>query len=384
MINSANLLINSGLSVGIIDVEDGWVVNNIKNHLIKKEYIIYGEKFQLKDEDILITTANYLYKLDNYFMKSDARVIFWVVQPYNVVMKLPEFLNKNIFMRRIGSFYVSKKIQGHKKNLELIITKNGIVSMDGECNRILKINYGLNYKKYLPIFIESKKLLKENISRSSNGILNIVWLGRIDLEFKIHILKKVLIDLNGVKKKLNNKFIFNIIGTGPGIDELINFTNYLDFEVNFLNELKDDNLSFVLERSDLGFAMGTSALEIGAKKVPVVLLDFSYDDVNNYNYRWIFETNDYILGRDINLLTKKDISFMKPMEFILKELNETHLDLSQRCYDYIFDSHSSESISSKMIKCISDTHLTMADIYDYRGTKPIWNKFSYYLMKLRK
>ncbi|HGH3665493.1 TPA: hypothetical protein ACJK7M_001384, partial [Acinetobacter baumannii] len=52
MINSANLLANSGLNVGVIDIEEGWIINNIQNDLIKKEVIAYGNKFQLKDEDV--------------------------------------------------------------------------------------------------------------------------------------------------------------------------------------------------------------------------------------------------------------------------------------------------------------------------------------------
>ncbi|HEN9524449.1 TPA: hypothetical protein U9I82_002879 [Acinetobacter baumannii] len=384
MINSANLLANSGLNVGVIDIEEGWIINNIQNDLIKKEVIAYGNKFQLKDEDVLVTTANNLYKLDDFFLKSNARVLFWVVQPYNVVLSLPKILDKNKFIKSIGLFYISKKLQTHKENLQFLIKKNGIVSMDGECDRILKIKYNLNYKKFLPIFIENNKFFKNNISRINNKALKIVWLGRIDLEFKIHILKKVLFDLNEIKRKLNYNFIFNIIGNGPGIEELEKFTKNIDFEINFLNELKGDNLSLVLERSDLGFAMGTSALEIAAKKVPVVLLDFSYKKVTKYNYRWIFETNEYILGRDINLLSKEDISSMKSIECILNELNQTCLDLPQLCYDYVYENHSSKSIFQKMIKYISDTDLTIADIYEYRFTKPIWNKISYYLMKLRK
>ena len=39
MVNTANLLCNAGLSVGVVDFKNGWVVNNITSPLIKKEYL---------------------------------------------------------------------------------------------------------------------------------------------------------------------------------------------------------------------------------------------------------------------------------------------------------------------------------------------------------
>lgn len=385
MVNTANLLSDAGMPVGVVDFSDGWVLNNINNGLIKKEYILKNIKIQLDEKDILITTANNLYKLDNYFSTGDAKVLFWVVQPYNVILGLPNFLAQSKICKLIGSIYIKRKIICHKKNLELILNKNSIVSMDSECDRVINLNYGLNYKNFLPIFVKDGDFKTELCKVKKNNVIEMVWLGRIDLDFKIHILKKLLLDIELIRNEFEKKIIFNIIGNGPGLDDLqIFIKKNINFDINFLGELKGNNLSFILEKSDIGFAMGTSALDIAIKKIPTVLLDFSYKKVNDYNYRWIFETEGYVLGRDIKLLSNFDIVSMKSLGQIFDELNNDQVKLSELCFNYVYINHSNQNTLLQLKKYLVNAKLTLKDIYEYSSTKPIWNKVSYYLMKLRK
>lgn len=385
MVNTANLLCNAGFDVGVVDYKGGWVESNINSLLIKKEYIYKNKKVQLQKEDVLITTANHLYKLDNYFLMSETKVLFWVVQPYNVILDLPKISYGNTFLKMIFSKYLIKKRIIHKKNLELIINKNAIVSMDKECDRILKANYSLNYNVFLPIFICDEKFNKKNQRSNENNILKMVWLGRIDLDFKIHILKKTLLDLNFIKQKYDESFEFNIVGAGHGLSDLKSFVNEnISFKVNFLGELRYKDLNSILEKSDIGFAMGTSALEIAAKNIPTILLDFSYCEVFHYKYRWIFETDGYILGRDIEILSKSDIKNMKSLDLIFSELKNNHTELSKLSSNYVYINHSSNNTLKMLKEYIDNTELTLNDIYQYSSTKPIWNKICYYLMKLRR
>lgn len=301
VVNTANLLCKAGLDIGVIDFKSGWVVNNITDPLIKKKYLYKNKKIQLDENDILITTANYMYKLDNYLLESNARVLFWVVQPYNIILGLPNIISGSKFFQILLSGYMNKKNIEHKQNLKLILNKNAIISMDSECDRVLNYNYSLNYKYYLPIFIDDNRFSQLNRLCEENNTIKMVWLGRIDLDFKIHILKKLLLDLNLYRKDANVSLEFNIIGEGPGLESLKLFVNKnIKFKINFLGELRGESLREILVQNDIGFAMGTSALEIAAKKIPTVLLDFSYNEVLNYKYRWIFETDGYVLGRILN------------------------------------------------------------------------------------
>ncbi len=82
ILRTASLLKNSGFDVAIIDIENGWISNQVKTQKkdISLKYI-YNEKIKLEDDSILITTANFKFKLDDFFEESSAKVIFWVVQP---------------------------------------------------------------------------------------------------------------------------------------------------------------------------------------------------------------------------------------------------------------------------------------------------------------
>ena len=379
MIRTAILLKNNGVDVGLIDVENGWISRNIDG--INKIFI-KDKKIKLKDTDILITTANFIYKLDVFFERSDAKVLLWNIQSYNLIINFPKFFRGNYFLKKIENIYLNYKEPIHKKNLELIIKKNGIVSMDGECDKTLFHRYQINFKNFLPIFINDEKFKLHELATEDKNTIRIIWLGRIDLDFKIHILKKVLLDINYLRKYFDEKIIFNIIGDGPGLDSLVEFCKKeVKFEVEFLGEREGNDLNYILSQSDIGFAMGTSALDLAAKKIPTVLLDFSYKEVTDYNYKWIFETSHYILGRDISLLSKSEIVSMKSMSTIFFELRKDKNTLSNQCFDYVYENHSSTSIWSQLKEYIFDTQFTLNNVYEYRATKPFWKKFSYLLRK---
>lgn len=257
--------------------------------------------------------------------------------------------------------------------------------MDGECNRILKLNYDLTYSGFLPVFYKEKNNVELTINEINSNDIKVVWLGRIDMDFKIHILKKVLLDIDLIKEDLGNQVVFNIIGNGPGLEELKKFVRLkINYQVNFLNELKGNCLSNALKENHIGFAMGTSALDIAAVKVPTVLLDFSYNEIVDYNYRWLFESNDHILGRDIKLLSTNEIKSMKSLLLIFQELRENPLKIKEQCFEYLNENHSSADMARRILNFLSNTELTLHDIYQYRTTKPIWNKISHLLRKFRK
>ena len=103
LIRLANDLYNSGYEVGIVDVQNGWISENINNSHIETIYI-GKEKVLLPNNATLITTSNFIYSLDNYFERSNTKLLFWTVQPYNVIISMPyinryKILEKIIFTR---------------------------------------------------------------------------------------------------------------------------------------------------------------------------------------------------------------------------------------------------------------------------------------------
>ncbi|MGP5271849.1 hypothetical protein ACTXLK_00785 [Psychrobacter faecalis] len=385
LIKTANLLNNKNYDVGIIDFENGWVSKNVNNEKIVKVYFNGNKKIKLEDDDFLITTSNFMYKLDSYFEKSKAKILLWTVHPQNTILSFPTIIKRIPLSGRLQDKYLSYKQPMHKKNLESIIKKNGIVAMDGESNDTLFTKYKLKYSGFLPIFIYDSSFNNGFDRKIEVEYIRILWLGRIDLEFKIHILKKVLLDIDFLGKRSKEKFIFDIIGDGPGLKELRLFVKEkLSLNVSFLGEIPTEKLYDIIQKYDIGFAMGTSALDIAAKKIPTVLLDFSYSEVLKYNYRWIFETQKYTLGRHISSLSQQDIKSMNSIKDIISQLKSNKYHLSEKSYDYVCNNHSSESTFIRLKSCISTSEFTLEDVYGYRSTKPFWNSVHRLVFNFRK
>ena len=68
-----------------------------------------------------------------------------------------------------------------------------------------------------------------------------------------------------------------------GLVEVKKFCENLN-NVNFLGTLRNNQLQSVLSQANIGFAMGTSALDIANLGIPTILLDFSYQPINFYKY----------------------------------------------------------------------------------------------------
>ena len=118
LIRLANDLHAAGYVVCIIDIKNGWISKNIENVNIKILYLT-NKKLILSDDGILITTANYLYSLDRYFSPSKTKLLFWTVQPYNVIIRIPHINKINFFKKLpldfIKEFYLNIVLKARLK-----------------------------------------------------------------------------------------------------------------------------------------------------------------------------------------------------------------------------------------------------------------------------
>jgi hypothetical protein len=369
LIRLANDLYNSGYEVGIVDIQNGWISENINNSHIETIYI-GKEKVLLPNNATLITTSNFIYSLDNYFERSNTKLLFWTVQPYNVIISMPyinryKILEKIIFTR-FKNFYDNEVICKPKQLLSELIKSNSIVAMDNACNIVLNKNYGLNYQKFLPVYVYSKNSYSFSPLEEK---IQLVWLGRIDNEFKKYILIKLISDI--VDSNFFHRVNLNIIGEGEGLVEVKKFCENLN-NVNFLGTLRKNELQSVLSQANIGFAMGTSALDIANLGIPTILLDFSYQPINFYKYRWIFEAENYDLGRDIKLLSCNQISSMKSLNEVLNQLVEEQARLGGLCKDYVEKNHTANISLKKIDKYFTESNFSIDDLYNYMKYRPIW------------
>lgn len=378
ILRTAYLLKNSGLDVTIVDIVDGWVSNQVKckNQDIALEYVC-DKKIKLEDNAVLITTANFMFTLDDFFKISNTKVIFWVVQPYNVVTMFPKTTLKQRynfdFLYLVNKLYENTVRNKHRLIISEILDKNGMVAMDGNCNNVLNKYYGLNYKYYLPVFIETTNL-EIKVERNIMKPIQAIWVGRIDKEFKIHILKKLLSDLRSMI--LNGTVLLYVVGDGDGLSDLIDYSKKICIhnKIVFLGTVDKAELNDYIKNMDIGFAMGTSALDIASLKIPTVLLDFTYIDLIHYKYRWIFEAENFDLGRDISLLTDESLNKMKTIDRIIEDLKNGKENIAEESYDHVLNNHGENQVVLNLNKYLKQVEFSIRDIYNYRNQKPFWLK----------
>ena len=87
-----------------------------------------------------------------------------------------------------------------------------------------------------------------------------------------------------------------VIGDGDCESIVKSFKPRKGLEIRFLGTIVT-NLDEILLEHDVVFAMGTSALEAAKLGIPSVLMDASYYEFpKDYRYRWLFESEEYVLG----------------------------------------------------------------------------------------
>lgn len=126
------------------------------------------------------------------------------------------------------------------------------------------------------------------------------WLGRIDHDFKVRPLLRVIRDLSQHCTKTGSKAELLIIGSGNA-ESLIHkeVSRHPQVLVNWLPRVPNDELETVLAQgTDILFAMGTSALEGARVGLPTVLVQpfGAMESEPHCPYRWIGTTKGHSLG----------------------------------------------------------------------------------------
>lgn len=170
----------------------------------------------------------------------------------------------------------------------------------------------------IPISVQNKK----NVKRFDN----FVWVGRIDDDFKIYPLLRLVSDFEASRKNgiVANDSILKIIGDGNAVHVLKRHIAVENIEnVELLGSMPHAELkSYIYEHADLLVGMGTSVLEGASFGVPALIVNpyFSMSDVSYNTYRWIGETKGYSLGEFPNY-DHKPAQVKKSFDEALKGVN---------------------------------------------------------------
>ena len=247
------------------------------------------------------------------------------------------------------------KIPNFKKQkaMDLLSKNNGVVFMEKNgFESFHKLGYPVNEKMIVPIPVNCDHNLYAEKHTFDNETLRLGYIGR-STEWKIYPLKKLVEDL--IKTEIKVKvFIYT--------DNNLKYANYLPvnsnieyiYKIGYYEKKLEDS---ILENNiDIGYAMGTSALEFGRIGVPTILADFSNNEFPfDYKYRFLFDSDVGDLGKDIRDINDKE------KRYRLKEIiNNIDLpEFSSKTFEYTKENHSIERVFNKLNYAIDQNNLRL-------------------------
>jgi hypothetical protein len=342
----------------LIYFNESWLTAELEKNNIQVEfYDIEKIKFNLlytiiKQDDILITTL----LLDEFFFlyKTNPTLLFWNVFPTSLKIE------KGI-VSPIRKFF-------RKRLIEKMIHKKGLVFMDYSGVNYIKKEYEINIA---PNFIQipintfsSNPFLTRGAVNAEKRIINLTYLGRAVL-WKVTPVLKILSDIT-ICKITDYKIVLHIITDEVDEFKMLLNDNSKSVEIKYYCDLSGEKLKrFLLETSDLHFAMGTSCLDGSSLGIPSILLDASYSDFpHDYKYRWIFENENCSLGELLDETTLVNTgNTMQDILTCIAKSNEIELrDISNKCFEYTKKNHDLKVIIDLFLEACHNSELRVNDL----------------------
>ncbi len=337
---------NQQQEVVLINYENGLIArelarNNIKITILDLDTIIWKDIHQIIfSTDIFIITA-----FDE---------IYRHIMPVNPVII---FYDINDFITGISNYKFGIKFPSlGRKLIRQLQVNRSLWFMDdtGMFNLVSDFNLQIDDPVFVPIpVIVPRDNFYMNRKVSSTDVLKLTYIGR-SVDWKMKPLNKILSDI--VKVKSLKEILFTVVvDDAMAMKELIDLSKFKDicnFNLKIIENLNPSDINdFLMQHSDLHFAMGTAALDAAKLGIPTIVMDYSPKDLpDNYTYSWLFEVKDFSLGKN---LLKRSALPGSSMKELLDRVNSDPLfimQVSSQSHDYVLNSHDVKNIVNEIIK----------------------------------
>lgn len=338
-----------GYEVSVVDYPDGAMGSAPRSDRVA--LIPYGDDIRVplpRDALVVFQSMTPWSVFPSLRVPPDARLFFWTLHPFNLIPVMPGIRDTVQSNPVLGWFVLSTILRGYRNRMvrfaDFLLEKKALVFMDRSTlvNTELYLGTKIGDPHFMPICGGEPAPGPRGAivgNRSVEG-LRLCWIGRI-ADFKIHVLRRTLTDLDRVQPTLNMPIRFTMIGSGKYAAEIRSeAAGWHNLSVEFVNELPLAEITpYLRDNVDVLFAMGTSVLEAAAIGVPAILLDVSYGPVpQGYAYTWLHERTGYTLG---DVLSPAHIrlgghSLWDVLEGYLRD----PAMLSERAYRYYVANHS--------------------------------------------
>ncbi|AFD09310.1 hypothetical protein Solca_4320 [Solitalea canadensis DSM 3403] len=358
-----------GLNIKVIDYSEGFLTKQLANTPNVSLIPFVNGKAKIDFETILITPLSYIADIEYLvdFNIQEVKLLFWAIHPDNL---------KDSLYAKGRKIFINKAQLRHY--IVTLSEKGNIIYMDGANFYSVVKELDINFKPfYLPIPVDIKEQSKVRIKKDK--VLNLGWLGRISYD-KINSLYKIIDEVRFFSELKKFNIHLHIIGDGEEKEDLITYLKKSNVSYTLAGTLMNQYLdNYIIENIDLGVAMGTSCIEFASRKIPVFLIDFSHDRFpNDYKYNWLFETEDYTLGSNVNSISERKNSF----EQLIKQFSDDN-KLGEKCYLYTLNNHYIKNVLNSLLLHCED--LVACDRNEWKmfqkKINPILYKISYKLYR---
>lgn len=353
-------VLEKGMELKVVDYSEGVLYKTLKKDGL--DFIFFDLEMAdwdkgIEENDVVFGFNNDIYTFPFYFRNNPCVYFYDVYPPFWKRFLRPKGVSlpgKRRFIRGMFEkdfFYKSISVMEDKSKDNI---KDLFPSISAE------------YISTIPVSVKISENNKYNYNEGCN--LEITYIGR-SVGWKIEPLAKLMKDsLSSIAGKI---FCFNIVVSDVAHAKKILIDFGIDFDlfnIEFFENLDRDDLEWVIKnKTDIGFAMGTSALEFCSYGVPTVLLDFSEIRFpTDYKYKWIYQVKGFSLGLDLNDPSNSyRLSEGKNFDEILLEFLREPLEISNRCYSHVKKYHSEEINYKRMLDLVIDSRLKSKDMRSY-------------------
>lgn len=338
----------AGVKTYVIDYKDGFLRSQLNGSAVQIIDFTTTEQLVIDFDTTIITPLNHLPGVNRIKNQANVSVFFWSIHPTHLTAF---FENRNWFINESGKKRISAA-------LKQIIGKGGMVFMDAPNyytnNGLLNLN--LARIPYLPITCNAYEGEKKQFVPDEE--ITISWVGRIAVD-KVGAIINMALHINLLPDEVKKKVHFVIIGNGPEEKRLYEVLRSLDIKYTIKGTVINNELNeYLLQQVDIGFAMGTSALEFAKLKIPVILADvFLGEGPLDNQFQWLYNTTGFSLGEPYSPSAGRNLTLNELLATCSSK--EQYTMEAERCYQYYEGHFEIGAITNKLLGYISENKVLL-------------------------
>ena len=279
-----------------------------------------GEKTIIPEDSIIFIPSNFIIHIDDMINYN----------PSNSILSIGfvHFKHILVYFSMDNYYKVTKKYRRKVGNAFEKMTKMGTLFYLGHLGYI-KLTQQFLFPHdqsfhLVPIPVPVDKYgIDYPLTRQIGDIIHFCWLGRLDKEKSRNILT-YMNELESLNQTM--RVSLSLIGLGPEENKLRKKAKKYSFPIEFIGEKRENELDiFIRNNVDIGLASGTSSIEFGLRKVPVIqewIIDKVYKANIRDTYHLLNEMDNFQDITDNSYRLEGQDYFAKKVEMILKNYHD--------------------------------------------------------------